>query len=122
MLLEVGVVGLPRDGLHDESEHIVVGAAILVATAYRSVEGDRGETAHKLLQGHRELVRLAGGGGLGLALYNAVQLGFYDRAATLVAVVFVLVSMTDALADRLRRKPAVQREPESGLALVAEAG
>jgi len=68
------------------------------------------------------VVGLAGGGGLGLALYNAVQLGFYDRAATLVVVVFVLVSVTDALADRLRRKPAVQREPESGLALVAEAG
>ena len=68
------------------------------------------------------VVGLAGGGGLGLALYNAVQLGFYDRAATLVAVVFVLVSVTDALADRLRRKPAVQRAPESGLALVAEAG
>jgi len=68
------------------------------------------------------VVGLAGGGGLGLALYNAVQLGFYDRAATLVVVVFVLVSVTDALADRLRRKPAVQREPESGLALVAEVG
>ena len=68
------------------------------------------------------VVGLAGGGGLGLALYNAVQLGFYDRASTLVMVVFLLVSVTDALADRLRRKPAAQRAPESGMALVAEAG
>jgi phosphonate transport system permease protein len=68
------------------------------------------------------VVGLAGGGGLGLALYNAVQLGFYDRAATLVVAVFLLVSVTDALADRVRRKPAAQRAPESGLALVAEAG
>ena len=68
------------------------------------------------------MVGLAGGGGLGLAFYNAVQLGFCDRASTLVMVVFLLVSVTDALADRLRRKPAAQRAPESGMALVAEAG
>jgi phosphonate transport system permease protein len=68
------------------------------------------------------VVGLAGGGGIGLALYNAVQLGFYERASTLVLVVFLLVSGTDALADRLRRKPAPQAAPRSALALVAEAG
>jgi len=68
------------------------------------------------------VVGLVGGGGIGLALYNAVQLGFYDRAATLVLLVFVLISVTDALADLLRRKPAQQAAPESALALVAEAG
>jgi phosphonate transport system permease protein len=68
------------------------------------------------------VVGLAGGGGVGLALYNAVQLGFYDRALTLVLVVFLLVSMTDALADRLRRRPAAEVAPISALALAAEAG
>src|SRR5215471_13458241 len=33
VLLEVGGVGLSGDDLHDQSEHIVVGTAILVATA-----------------------------------------------------------------------------------------
>jgi phosphonate transport system permease protein len=68
------------------------------------------------------VVGLAGGGGLGLALYNAVQLGFYDRASTLVVVVFLLVSVTDALAHRLRRRPAAETAPDSPLTLVAEAG
>ena len=69
------------------------------------------------------VVGLVGGGGIGLALYNAVQLGFYDRAATLVLVVFLLISLTDGLADLLRRrKPAPQAAPESALALLAEAG
>jgi phosphonate transport system permease protein len=68
------------------------------------------------------VVGLVGGGGLGLALYNAVQLGFYERASTLVLVVFLLVSVTDALADRLRRKPVAQTAPQSALALLVEAG
>jgi phosphonate transport system permease protein len=68
------------------------------------------------------VVGLAGGGGLGLALYNAVQLGFYDRASTLVILVFLLVSVTDALAHRLRRRPAAETATESPLTLVAEAG
>jgi phosphonate transport system permease protein len=68
------------------------------------------------------VVGLVGGGGLGLALYNAVQLGFYERASTLVLVVFLLVSITDALADRLRRKPATEEAPESALSLLAKAG
>jgi len=68
------------------------------------------------------VVGLLGGGGLGLALYNAVQLGFYDRASTLVIVVFLLVSVTDALAHRLRKKPSAEAALDSALTLVAEAG
>ena len=49
MLLHVGGVGLPRDGLHDESKHIVVRTAILVPTANRSVEDGGPQAAHKLL-------------------------------------------------------------------------
>jgi phosphonate transport system permease protein len=48
------------------------------------------------------VVGLAGGGGLGLVLYNNVQLGFHDRAATAVILVYALVAGTDALASRLR--------------------
>ena len=70
VLLHVGGVGLPRDRLHDQPEDIVVGAAILVATTHRSIERDRDEAAHKLLQGHRDLVCLTGGGG---------QTAWYDR-------------------------------------------
>src|SRR6266571_6086618 len=49
VLPHVGGVGLPRDRLHDESEHVVIGAAIVRATADRSVESECGETAHILL-------------------------------------------------------------------------
>lgn len=52
------------------------------------------------------VVGLVGGGGLGLLLYNDVQLAFYPRAATLVLVIYLLVVVTDLLADRLRA-PAV---------------
>jgi phosphonate transport system permease protein len=54
------------------------------------------------------VVGLAGGGGLGLVLYNDVQLGFHDRAATSVLLVLALVTATDALAGRLRAAPAGQ--------------
>ncbi|MCA1593724.1 MAG: phosphonate ABC transporter, permease protein PhnE [Acidobacteria bacterium] len=47
---------------------------------------------------------LVGGGGLGQAIYNNVQLGFYARLATLILVVYALVMMTDWLGDRLRRR------------------
>jgi phosphonate transport system permease protein len=68
------------------------------------------------------VVGLVGGGGLGLALYNNVQLGFYPRAATLVLLIYLLVSVTDWLSDRLR-KPAVSTEapPPSAMELVTAA-
>lgn len=50
---------------------------------------------------------LVGGGGLGQAVYNNVQLGFYTRLSTLIAVVYALVLATDWVSDRLRyRTPA----------------
>ena len=48
---------------------------------------------------------LVGGGGLGQAIYNNVQLGFYPRVATLILMIYVLVIMTDWLGDRLRARP-----------------
>ncbi|HEX8501910.1 MAG TPA: ABC transporter permease subunit [Pyrinomonadaceae bacterium] len=45
---------------------------------------------------------LVGGGGLGQAIYNNVQLGFYERLTTLIAVVYALVIATDWVSDRLR--------------------
>jgi phosphonate transport system permease protein len=49
------------------------------------------------------LVGFLGGGGLGLQLYNAVQLAFYERVATMVLLIFALVVVSDALSDGLRR-------------------
>jgi phosphonate transport system permease protein len=45
---------------------------------------------------------LVGGGGLGQTIYNNVQLGFYARLTTLIALVYLLVLMTDWISDRLR--------------------
>ncbi|GAC1541871.1 MAG: phosphonate ABC transporter, permease protein PhnE [Polyangiales bacterium] len=54
---------------------------------------------------------LVGGGGLGTAIYNFVQLGFYARVSTLALIVFALVLATEWLGDRLRAttSPGVQR-------------
>ncbi|HEY1333638.1 MAG TPA: ABC transporter permease subunit, partial [Myxococcaceae bacterium] len=49
------------------------------------------------------LVGFLGGGGLGLQLYNAVQLAFYERVSTMVLLIFALVVVSDALSDALRR-------------------
>jgi phosphonate transport system permease protein len=68
------------------------------------------------------VVGLVGGGGLGLVLYNAVQLGFYQRAATIVLLIWLLVTVTDFLADRLRRPAATpDAPPASALELVSAA-
>ncbi|HYO62957.1 MAG TPA: ABC transporter permease subunit [Pyrinomonadaceae bacterium] len=48
---------------------------------------------------------LVGGGGLGQAIYNNVQLGFYTRLTTLVALVYALVLACDRVSDRLRFRP-----------------
>jgi phosphonate transport system permease protein len=45
---------------------------------------------------------LVGGGGLGQAIYHNVQLGFYTRLSTLIALVCALVCATDWISDRLR--------------------
>lgn len=49
---------------------------------------------------------LVGGGGLGQAIYNNIQLGFYTRVATLILVVYALVVTSDWIGDRLRERPA----------------
>ena len=50
------------------------------------------------------LVGFLGGGGLGLRLYNAVQLGFHDQVSTMVLVVFALVTLSDVVSNALRRQ------------------
>jgi phosphonate transport system permease protein len=50
------------------------------------------------------VVGLAGGGGIGIELYNSAQLGFYPRVATLILVVYVMVVATGWIGDRLRAR------------------
>jgi phosphonate transport system permease protein len=45
---------------------------------------------------------LVGGGGLGSAIYNNVQLGFYGRLTTLILLVYMLVVASDWISARLR--------------------
>jgi phosphonate transport system permease protein len=58
------------------------------------------------------VVGLAGGGGLGIELYNTMQLGFYPRMATLILAVYVMVAATGWIGDRIRRRlTAPSRRP-----------
>jgi len=50
------------------------------------------------------ILGLVGGGGLGQAIYNNVQLGFYSRLATLLLLVYLLVMVSDWLGDRVSRR------------------
>jgi phosphonate transport system permease protein len=50
------------------------------------------------------ILGLVGGGGLGQAIYNNVQLGFYSRTTTIIAIVYALVITTDWLGDKLRNR------------------
>jgi phosphonate transport system permease protein len=50
------------------------------------------------------VVGLAGGGGIGVELYNSVQLGFYPRVATLLLIVYAMVAATGRIGDRIRRR------------------
>lgn len=50
------------------------------------------------------ILGLVGGGGLGQAIYNNVQLGFYSRLATLLLVVYVLVIASDWIGDHVSRR------------------
>jgi len=52
------------------------------------------------------ILGLAGGGGLGQAIYNNVQPGFYSRLATLLLLVYVLVIASDWIADTFSRRTA----------------
>jgi phosphonate transport system permease protein len=49
------------------------------------------------------LVGFLGGGGLGLKLYNAIQLGFHDQVCTMVLLILGLVVLSDGVSDALRR-------------------
>ena len=54
--------------------------------------------------------------GLGLKLYNALQLGFHDQVCTMVLLILALVVLSDALSDALRRSwlaPAALRRESS---------
>src|SRR5918993_483008 len=48
------------------------------------------------------ILGLVGGGGLGQLIYFNVQLGFYSRLLTLIALIYALVLATDWITDRLR--------------------
>ena len=48
------------------------------------------------------ILGLVGGGGLGQAIYNNIQLGFYPRLSTLILVIYTLVVASDWLGERLR--------------------
>lgn len=52
------------------------------------------------------ILGLVGGGGLGQAIYNNVQLGFYPRLATLLLLVYLLVMASDWIGDTLSRRTA----------------
>jgi phosphonate transport system permease protein len=47
------------------------------------------------------ILGLVGGGGLGQAIYNNIQLGFYPRVGTLIVVIYALVMASDWMGDRL---------------------
>lgn len=48
------------------------------------------------------ILGLVGGGGLGQAIYNNIQLGFYPRVLTLIVVIYLLVISTDWAGEKLR--------------------
>lgn len=50
------------------------------------------------------ILGLVGGGGLGQAIYNNVQLGFYSRLATLLLLVYLLVIASDWIGDTVSRR------------------
>ena len=52
------------------------------------------------------ILGLVGGGGLGQAIYNNVQLGFYSRLSTLILLVYALVLASDWIGERLRLRIA----------------
>jgi len=52
------------------------------------------------------ILGLVGGGGLGQAIYNNVQLGFYSRLGTLLLVIYALVMVSDRIGDTVFRRSA----------------
>jgi phosphonate transport system permease protein len=52
------------------------------------------------------ILGLVGGGGLGQAIFNNVQLGFYPRLSTLILLTYALVLASDWIGERLRLRVA----------------
>jgi phosphonate transport system permease protein len=52
------------------------------------------------------ILGLVGGGGLGQAIYNNVQLAFYSRLSTLMLLIYGLVLTSDWLGERVRWRVA----------------
>jgi phosphonate transport system permease protein len=52
------------------------------------------------------ILGLVGGGGLGQAIYNNLQLGFYSRVATLLLLIYLLVMGSDWIGNTLFRATA----------------
>jgi phosphonate transport system permease protein len=48
------------------------------------------------------ILGLVGGGGLGQAIYNDIQLGFHQRVATMILVIYALVIVSDWVGDQWR--------------------
>jgi phosphonate transport system permease protein len=48
------------------------------------------------------ILGLVGGGGLGQAIYNNIQLGFHQRVATMILLIYALVIVSDWAGDHLR--------------------
>jgi phosphonate transport system permease protein len=48
------------------------------------------------------ILGLVGGGGLGQAIYNRIQLGFYQEVGTMILLVYGLVIVTSWAGDRIR--------------------
>ncbi|HEU0254000.1 MAG TPA: ABC transporter permease subunit, partial [Pyrinomonadaceae bacterium] len=53
------------------------------------------------------ILGLVGGGGLGQAVYNNLQLGFYPRLATLILIIYAVVLVSDWFGDKLRARQSV---------------
>ena len=52
------------------------------------------------------ILGLVGGGGLGQAIYNNIQLGFYPQVATMILLIYGLVIATGWAGDRIRKLPS----------------
>lgn len=52
------------------------------------------------------ILGLVGGGGLGQAIYNNVQLGFYPRLSTLIFLIYAMVLTSDWIGERVRMRVA----------------
>ena len=50
------------------------------------------------------ILGLVGGGGLGQAIYNNLQLGFYTRLSTLILIIYAIVLLSDWIGDKIRAR------------------